>query len=280
MTEVPERVKTRGQLVEEAISAALDRQWKTALELNQEIVERFGVDEETHNRLGKAFTELGKMDDALSEYRATLELNPLNTIALKNKNRLETLIEDKTDLPKAQSAVDVGLFVEEMGKTALASVVLAKGFDTAMIAPGDQVKLVPAGDTLNAQTSTGEAMGHVEAKLARRVLKFIAGGNEYTAAVATADSKSLRIIIRETKQSPQFAGVPSFPVRKSQEFRAYAKDSLLRDAEGETTVEDEDGDEGAGGEVDDDLEGMHAVEPGGEDAADLADEDSRPEDGY
>jgi hypothetical protein len=67
VAEIPERVKTRGQLVEEAISAALDRDWKTALDLNQEIVSRFGVDEETHNRLGKLHTELGKMDEALSD---------------------------------------------------------------------------------------------------------------------------------------------------------------------------------------------------------------------
>jgi len=56
-----------------------------------------------------------------------------------------------------------------------------------VVAPGDQVKLVPAGDALNVETGTGAKIGHVEAKIARRVLKFIEGGNEYTAAVATAD---------------------------------------------------------------------------------------------
>lgn len=276
MAEIPERVKPRSQLVEEAISAALERDWKTALELNEEIVSRFGVDEETHNRLGKVHTELGKMDEALSAYRATLELNPLNTIALKNVNRLETLMEDKADLPKGSAAVDVGLFVEEMGKTTLANVVLDKGVDAAMAAPGDQVKLRPGGDTLTVETSTGTRLGHVEAKLARRVLKFIEGGNEYTAAVAASDSKGLHVIIRETKQAAQFAGVPSFPVRKGQEFRAHARDSLLRDSDPEGVLDD--GEEAA--DVDDDLEGMHAVEPGLEDAAELADDDARAEDDY
>ncbi len=278
MAEIPERVKTRGQLVEEAISAALDRDWKTALDLNQEIVSRFGVDEETHNRLGKLHTEAGKMDEALSDYRATLELNPLNTIARKNVNRLEALIEDKTDLPKASSAVDPSLFVEEMGKTAVATVVLDKGADAALIAPGDQVELVAAGDTLNVETTTGKKLGHVEAKLARRVLKFIAGGNEYTAAVTTSDNRSVHIIIRETRQAAQFAGVPSFPVRKGQEFRAHARDSLLRDSEAEGVAGDDETDTAA--EADEDLEGMHAVEPGEEDAAGPADEDGRAEDNY
>ena len=277
MAEIPERVKTRTQLVEEAISGALERDWPEALELNQEIVERFGVDEETHNRLGKVYTELGRMDDALSSYRATLELNPLNGIAIKNVNRLEALIEEKTALPKKQAAVDVGLFVEEMGKTALAAVVLDKGFDADILAPGDVVKLVPSGDSLNVATASGASVGHVEAKLARRVLKFIVGGNEYTAAVATSDSKSVRIIIRETKQAPQFAGVPSFPVRKGQDFRAYAKDSLLKDANGDAL---DDGDDNDGLDADEDLEGMHPVVPGLEDDAADPDDDSESDDTY
>ena len=146
MAEVPERVKTRTELVEEAINAALDRKWKDALEINREVAERYGVDEETHNRLGKAYTELGKLDDALTSYRATLELNPLNAIAIKNVNRLEALIGEKADMPKGQAAVDVNLFVEEMGKSAVANVILEPGFDPALVSPGDQVELVEGGE--------------------------------------------------------------------------------------------------------------------------------------
>ena len=273
MAEVPERTKTRTQLVEEAINGALDRSWQTALELNQEIAERFGVDEETHNRLGKAYTELGKLDDALTAYRATLELNPLNAIAIKNVNRLEALIEEKADLPKGQAAVDINLFVEEMGKSALANVVLEKGFDPALVAPGDQVELVAAGDTLKVVSTARKTIGSVEPKLARRVLKFMGGGNKYAAVVATGEEASLRIIIRETYQAAEFAGQPSFPASKSQEFRAYAKDSLLRDVETDELAGDDGDERRAGGAEDEDLEGMHAVVPGDEDAADLADEE-------
>jgi hypothetical protein len=266
-------VKTRTELVEEAINAALDRNWKLALELNQEMAERYGVDEETHNRLGKAYTELGKLDDALSAYRATLELNPLNAIAIKNVNRLEALIEEKADLPKGGSAVDVNAFVEEMGKSALAGVVLEPGFDPALVAPGDQVELVPDGDSLRVQTTSGKTVGRVESKLARRVLKFMAGGNKYAALVAAADEASLRVIIRETYQAAEFAGMPSFPASKSQEFRAYAKDSLLRDVETDD-LSVEEGDDEAVVVDDEDLEGMHPVEPGLEDAVDADEDDS------
>jgi tetratricopeptide (TPR) repeat protein len=273
LAEVPERTKTRTQLVEEAINAALDRSWDTALELNREIAERFGVDEETHNRLGKAHTELGKLDDALTAYRATLEINPLNAIAIKNVNRLEALMEEKADLPKGQAAVDINLFVEEMGKSALANVLLEKGFDPARVAPGDQVELIADGDALKVLSPAGKMIGTVEPKLARRVLKFMAGGNKYAAVVATGEEASLRVIIREIYQAAEFAGQPSFPASKSHEFRAYAKDSLLRDVDTDDLSGDESEEGGAGGAEDEDLEGMHAVEPGDDDAADLADED-------
>ena len=277
MAEVPERVKTRTQLVEEALNAALSGDWQTALGLNEEVVERFGPDEETQNRTGKALTELGRLDEAVAQYRATLEMNPLNGIAIKQVNRIEELMQQKADLPKAQAAVDVNLFVEEMGKTAQAHVVMESKFDTAILAPGDSVDLVPEKDSLLVKTADGAVVGHVEAKLARRVLKFIAGGNQYTAAVATTDAKDVRIIIKETYQAPEFAGVPSFPVRKTTEFRAYAKDSLLRDADSDDAFGDDDDGDGSGS--DDELDGMHAVEPGA-DADDAGDEDSDSDDNY
>ena len=278
MAEVPERVKTRAQLVEESLNAALGGQWQEALDLNQQIIERFGSDEETNNRTGKALTELGRLDEALAQYKSTLELNPLNGIAIKQSSRIEELMQQKVELPKAQAAVDVNLFVEEMGKTALAHVTLEPGFDAALLAPGDQVQLAVAKDGLAVKEAGGQLAGYVEAKLGRRVLKFIAGGNEYNAAVATADDNGVRIIIRETKQASEFAGVPSFPVRKTQEFRAYAKDSLLRDNDMDDILDDADDGEGGAGGGDDDLDGMHAVEPGMEDANGGDDDDDSDSD--
>jgi tetratricopeptide (TPR) repeat protein len=278
LAEVPDRVKTRTQLVEESLNAALSGEWQEALDLNQAIVERFDVDEETHNRTGKALNELGRPDEALAQYRSTLELNPLNYIAIKQVNRLEELVQQKSAPVKAQAAVDVNLFVEEMGKTALAHVSLDSGFDGALLAPGDQVTLAAQKDTLAVKLGSGVTVGHVEPKLARRVLKFMAGGNEYTAAVAKADDAGVRVIIRETRQAPEFAGVPSFTVRKSQEFRAYAKDSLLRDTEMDDLTGDDD-DVDAGNGDDEELDGMHPVEPGMEDN-DNGDDDPRAEDNY
>src|ERR1700689_2780012 len=90
-----DRVKPKTLYVEEAIQLALEGQWADALALNEQIVERHGVDEETYNRMGKALTELGRLQDALKSYGKALEINPLNLIAQKNTRKLAVLLESK-----------------------------------------------------------------------------------------------------------------------------------------------------------------------------------------
>jgi hypothetical protein len=126
-------------------------------------------------------------------------------------------------------------------------------------------------------------LGLLEAKLARRLIKFIRGGNRYQAGVMSCDGNTVKLIVRETYQDPRFVGKPSFPMRRKREveFRPYTKESLLArevevfagDEEDETLV--------AGAPANDDVEeGMHAVEDEAEplDFSEDADGDSDDED--
>jgi hypothetical protein len=266
-----ERIKPKAMLVEEAIELALASKWSEAASINRTIIERFGPDEETYNRLGKAYTELSKIPEAVKAYDGTLKLNPLNPIALKNKAKLKALGDQKAGVPAAQGKVDPTLFVEEMGKTVVTPVqVPANGEATAKVVPGDQVRLVPAGDALNVETVRGVVLGQVEPVLGRRLTKFLDGGNRYTGAVASVAGTAIKIIIREVYQDPQFVGKPSFPLKRHRdtEFRPYAKESLLvHDADRATDDEEE------MAEPSDELEGMHTVEPGVDDAPEYPDND-------
>ena len=51
----------------------------------------------------------------------------------------------------------------------------------------------------------------LEPRLARRLRKLIAGGNEYSADVVTIRADELSVIIRETSQHPSLRNVVSFP---------------------------------------------------------------------
>jgi len=276
LAEFAERIKPRAQYVDEAIELALQSKWTEAIQVNRGIMDRFGPDEDTLNRLGKAYTELGQPDDAVDAYKATLKMNPVNPIAQKNLARLQTL-RGGQPVPTSKAKVDVDAFIEETGKTALTALhVHTEGDPCSKVSGGDPVKLIAAGDTMNVETARGIALGHLEHALGRRLIKFLEGGNRYSGAVATCEGGAVKIIVRETYQDPKFFGRPSFTIKKGRdEFRPYAKESLLnRNADAEEVEED-------GEEPAEELDGMHTVESA-EDEVEVpdADEDTRKEDIY
>ncbi len=272
-----EHTKPKGQFVEEAVQAALAGRWEEAADLNRTMIERFGPEEESSNRLGKAMTELGKFDEAKAAYEATLGLNPLNLIAQKNRAKLDVLAQSK-DLKVGPTRVDLNLFVEEMGKTT--STLLESIEDPNVhnkVGSGDLAELRIAGDSIMAETVRGVRLGMVEPRLARRLIKFIQGGNRYLAAVTSAEQSGIKLMIRETYQDPKFIGKPSFPQRRKREtaeFRSYAKESLLaRDLDAfRSDDDDEVVDPEETSEETDEIDGLNLVEDDADETLDFADE--------
>ncbi len=262
-TESPEHLKPRSQYAEDAVQLAIAGKWDDAVKLNKFIVENFGADEETQNRLGKALSELGKLKDAKAAYEAALKINPMNGIAKRNAARINALLHQKEGLKVGGTKVDLNLFVEEMGKTVITIVESPPPDICSKVAAGDVAELRIEGDGIFAETSRGVRLGLLEAKLARRLTKFMRGGNRYQAGVTSCDGNTVKLIVRETYQDPHFAGKPSFPMKRKREveFRPYTKESLLA-REVEVFAEDEEESrlvDGApqGEEIED---GMHAVE--------------------
>ncbi len=277
-TDFDEHLKPKGQFVDEAVQAALAGRWEEAADLNRTMIERFGSEEESCNRLGKAMTELGKFNEAKAAYEATLGLNPLNVIAQKNRAKLDVLALSK-DIKVGPTRVDLTLFVEEMGKTT--STQLDSIEDPNVhnkVGSGDLAELRIVADTIMAETVRGVRLGMVEPRLARRLIKFIQGGNRYLAAVTSAEQSGVKLMIRETYQDPKFIGKPSFPQRRKREvaeFRPYAKESLLLTRDLDTFRGDDD-DEPRGSEDmtddGDEIDGLSVVEDDADDTADFAEE--------
>ena len=283
-TETSEHLKPRSQYAEDAVQLAIQGKWEEAVKLNRFIIESFGSDEETQNRLGKALSELGKLKEAKASYEVALKLNPMNSIAKKNAARINALLHQKEGLKVGGIKVDLNLFVEEMGKTVITNVEAPPSADiSSKVAAGDVAELRIEGDGIVAETSRGVKLGSLEAKLARRLIKFMRGGNRYQAGLTSVDGNTVKLIVRETHQDPRFAGKPSFPMRRKREveFRPYTKESLItREVE---SFGDDDEEEGALVETpasDDIEEGMHAVEDEGEaiDFSDDADSDGDDDD--
>src|SRR5207248_7907799 len=152
------------------------------------------------------------------------------------------LLQAKAGLKGGSIKVDPNLFVEEMGKTVITQ--LGDVSDPAVcdkVVSGDLVELRIDGPEIICETVRGVRLGVLEAKLARRLIKFMQGGNRYQAAVTGCEAAQVRIIIREIYQDPKFAGKPSFAMKRARtaEFRPYAKESLIpRDR---TALADDDG---------------------------------------
>jgi hypothetical protein len=284
-TETSEHLKPRSQYADDAVQLAIAGKWDEAVKLNRFIIDSFGSDEETQNRLGKALSELGKLKEAKASYEVALKLNPMNSIAKKNAARINALLHQKEGLKVGGTRVDLNLFVEEMGKTVITTVDAPASVDIcSKVAAGDVAELRIDGDGIIAETSRGVRLGSLEAKLARRLIKFMRGGNRYQAGVTSCDGNTVKLIVRETYQDPHFAGKPSFPMRRKREveFRPYTKESLLsRTVEKFPEDEEEEGVLVATSSGDDiEEEGMHTVEDEGEaiDFSDEADGEAEEED--
>ncbi|TAK35275.1 MAG: tetratricopeptide repeat protein [Chloroflexota bacterium] len=223
-----EKARLKRQLTEQAISLAMQSRWEEAVSANQTIIDVHPSDVDAYNRLGKAYTELGRYPDASAAYGRALEVDPNNSIAKKNLTRLSHLSQTRAEAPLAEK-VDPRLFIEEMGKTGFTELqhpaprnVIAK------MSAGDPVYLKPVGPQLEVANARGEYLGRIEPRLSLRLLNFMNHGNQYAAGITSLDDSNIRIIIKEVHQDPSMAGRVSFPPRGPEGIRPYIKDSLLR----------------------------------------------------
>ena len=264
-TQTQEPSKPKSAYVEEAVQLAVEARWEQAVELNRFIIDVFGADEGAQNRLGKALTELGRLEEAKAAYDTSLAINPMNPVARKNSAKLESLIDAKEALKGGQVKVDLNLFVEEMGKTTTTTLRAAAEDVCSRVAAGDVAELRVDGDGIEVDTVRGVRVGSLEPKLARRLIKFIQGGNRYQAGITSCEASTVKVIVRETYQDSKFAGRPSFPIvrKRDVEFRPYSRESLVtRDSEfaaDEEELEEEPVARSASLDLEDE-EGMHEVE--------------------
>ena len=242
--------RQRRQLGEAAIAHATRGEWEAAVEANRQLLE-FGPDIDAYNRMGKALAELGHHDEALVAYEQALERDATNRIAQRNVERLRLLTQagktagnGKGRPEKAPATV----FIEEMGKTGRARLINLGGPRIlAPLSPGDAVELTAEKNELVARVGSS-VIGTVEPRIATRLLKLMAGGNRYEAAITTIHEAGaeLMIIIREVFTHPSNFGRVSFPTvgQASGGVRPYMKGSALRyDDDEEVEDVDEDSEE-------------------------------------
>jgi len=258
---------------------ALQGRWEEAVQINRAIVQSFPTDVDAYNRLGKALTELGRYAEAREAYNQALANDPLNSIARKNLSRLATLGEQAPPRVASQK-LSPQMFIEEMGKTGVTTLLRPNMPVAARMTAGDQVSLRRTNSHLAIQTLTGEQVGEVEPKLGQRLLKLMDGGNEYVAAIQALDEAQVKVFIRETFQHASQTGKLSFPPTVTEQFRPYTKGRLVRsDRDDEVFYEEaEEGEDWErGGEKDDDESMSFDLSEDGDVGINISDEDDEDE---
>lgn len=243
-----EAVRLRRQGAEQAIQLALESKWEEAVSLNRSILAEHPNDVDAWNRLGKGLLELGRYNDALESYAKSLALDPVNTIAKRNLDRL-TALQD-VEPRRAEGVVKVAqdLFIEEVGKSGVTMLQGVTRETLATLTAGDEVYLDPGRNLLSIKNAAAETIGTIEAKLGLRLLRLIEGGNKYAAAVKSVTDSEAELIIKETFRDPSQTRL-SFPAVSGDASRPYVRDSLLRmgdDDEDEVIDEEADAEEWEG----------------------------------
>jgi tetratricopeptide (TPR) repeat protein len=255
-----DRARVKRVKAEQAVNLAMQSRWAEAADLNRQIIDTYPKDIEAHNRLGKALMELSRFDEAREAYNHTLRIDATNTIAQKNLQRLEKLMEEAGSVELTTGPVDPSLFIAETGRSTITSLVeLAPADVLAKMNAGDSLALEIQDQTVNVRNAASEMLGKLEPKIRQRLIRLIGMGNEYSAIVTAVDENALRIIIRETHRDPSMGTRPSFPTT-GDAFRGYVRDSLLRYDLDEDIDEDDEEFEGVEPEADHDADAASDAE--------------------
>src|SRR5881398_504308 len=267
-------------LADQAVAAALDADWTRAVDLNQKILEAAPDDIDAHNRLGRAYVEQGKVEEAKAAFAEVLKAEPYNSIAIRGLQRTTQLLDHKSKAVTTKTKTQPRLFIEDMGKTGILRLINpAPPHILARYSPGAECQLKEQEGLMAIHARDGELLGFLEPKVGRRLIDLIRTGNQYVAAIVSNDQQNARVAIREVLQSVENSSRISFPGHHrpaETKERAYIKGNFFRfgrdadeDSDEDTDETEEETTEGSGGETGDESETVEeplVVDTGDEDA--------------
>ena len=218
MTAVKSAQKDKGKL---AVELALAGSWSEAAEMNRQVLQERPGDAEAYSRLGKALTELGSIDEAISAFEGALLFSPHNAIARRNLERLTSHRNSRsdgcpdTDVRRGQGGRRRAHLTEETGKSAVVPLVnVADPATMAGLMPGDAVELACSGNMIRV-IADGARIGQVEPRHGARISRLMSGGNRYEASVKEIEGNGVSLLIREVYKHPSQIGMVSFPSQEA-----------------------------------------------------------------
>jgi len=193
-----------------AIEAAKNADWQTAINLNQEILDKEPKNLEAMNRLGLAHLKLDQPRLAKKVFKQVIAIDRSNIIANKHLNK----IKNKEKCPDVIFNEQAD-FIEEPGKSKIISLHRLCGrAQLAEIKVGQSCFLQAKKRYISVVDDNHKHIGALPEDISFRLSKLISRGNKYSCAVYKVDDKQCCVQLKETLRSKKNAQIQSFPNKK------------------------------------------------------------------
>jgi tetratricopeptide (TPR) repeat protein len=194
-------------LKKQAIQTALQGDWTQAILLNKNLVKENPQDLDALNRLALAYIITGKLKEAKSTYQKVVNIDPLNSIAVRNLKKLK----EKNIKSAAPIKYQINnKFLEEPGKTKVIELInIAQPKVVEALRTGQSLQLLVKRLKIFVEDEN-QYIGVLPDDIAKRLIKFIKGGCVYESYVKSANLHKVSIFIKEIKKPVRLKDQPSF----------------------------------------------------------------------
>ena len=223
-----------------AIQEALSGNWKEAIKINLQIINKNSKDIDALNRLGRAYMETGQKSKAILYYSKVLALDKFNSIASKNLDLIKKS-RAKGQTPNQTSSTLTAQFLEEPGVTKTVSLIrLGDPKPISSYHPGTPVKIVARGHFVSVVSMSNQYLGRLPDDLSSRIRPFLTAGNKYSAWIKSVDSgASLKIFVREIARVSKYKNIPSFPITEKLTYAAFTPPELVHEEKPDVSTPEE-----------------------------------------
>lgn len=200
-------------LEQQAIDAAINLDWKAAIDINKKIVKKDKHNFSAFLRLGFAYVQTHKLNLAKKAYKKVLKMQPNNQLAQENLDRIKILAKKSNKKTvKKEVRFDPTLFLEVTGKTkSIHLVKLGQKNLLAHLVVGQEVILKAKKRRIEVRSKTNDYIGTLPDDLSKTLFLFMKAGGEYLCYIKEASLNRVVVFIKEHLKAKKFAKYASFP---------------------------------------------------------------------
>jgi len=200
-------------LQDKAIDQALKGNWEEAININNKIIEIDDTNLDSYLRIGYAYIQVGKYENAKKAFSKALKIQPANQIAKNNLEKVKILSEKKSKKNIQKNVCyNPSLFLQIAGKTKLVPLVnIGQAKALVQLEVGEEVYLKIKKRRIEIRTKGDEYIGAFPDDLSKRIMFFLDAKSEYLIFVKEASKNYVEVFIKEEKKGKKVEKFISFP---------------------------------------------------------------------